>query len=84
MRNRCRRFHCPLLVQFGVFRYAFLLIEIARPNLNQIGMCLNLIFLLPLTDEEMSSPVEVQLSIKCLNPPDRFRIIHLTQIPLSG
>jgi hypothetical protein len=46
MRNLWRRFHCQLLVQFGVFRYAFLHIKIARPNLNQIGMCLHLIFLL--------------------------------------
>jgi len=30
-----------------------------------------------------TSPVEARLSIKCLDPPDCFRIIHFSEISLS-
>ena len=31
----------------------------------------------------LASPVEGCLSIKCLNPPDRLSVIHISEIPLS-
>ena len=36
------------------------------------------------TGEEQSSPVDVFLSVKCIDPPDRFSVIYLSEIPLSS
>ena len=38
----------------------------------------------PLMGEDLTSPVAVRLSIKRLDRPDRFSVIHLPEIPLRG